>query len=82
MLNLNPLPADKAQRIILSGIPQSDKCSLSQMLLSFNTFESPLVTKVSAAVSTASLAPAELSSFKVPYPLSAGIKAIACEKRA
>ena len=60
-------------------IPQSSKCSLSQMLFILRTLERPSVTKVSAAVSTASPAPEELSSFNVQYPLSAGMRAIACD---
>ena len=59
-------------------IPQSSRCSLSQMLLIFKTFESPLVTKVSAAVSSIDVEPAlSVSSRTVPSQFTAGIKAIA-----
>ena len=41
---------------------QSSKCSRSQMLLIFNTFDKPAVMKVSAAVSS------------VTFPLSSSVK--------
>ena len=74
--------AEPVNVVIFFGIPQSSRCSLSQMLLIFKTLASPAVIKVSAAVSIASPASGELSSFTIPYPLSAGISAIACDIRA
>ena len=59
------LPISLPFRVInFDAMPQSSRCSWSQMLLILRTLESPAVTKVSAAVSTAEV---ELSpSVNVP----------------